>query len=794
VVVLTLSLVFTLLILIIGMNFTFSKVYEFEASNKYENIDVVITYDEYSSSRLINKRYLLDDYVEEIYYSLSFFNLDVLVEGDNPYYARLMSSLPNEFELLVDMDVNISTNEMIITESYAEEKGIEIGDLIIFSVFGHAFEYEVGEIFPDKGLFLGTTFYIDKATLFEEAYGLGTLTNFGNAVYIVTREGINIDTLISELAADEHFSIYHIFPTIDQEDIAEKAADLSSMLLALGLIVLIAVIMVLDSLFPIVNRELRQQMGVAGTLGADKRFVWHINIIQWLIYTLLAFVFAYILSLFIINYGITVYGFSGFIPIKASTLMLSLAFVMAFVLFRAFIGYKHEERLSVASQSYDKKYLRLKVRYRLIILSTIILGLELAFGFFPLGIKGLIISVSSLYLALNLSSLALVFFSKLLSGSKRKTVFSVFQTKYLISNKHIHQSLRVVLISLLALVLIFSVRTFMFGEIDNFYEVMDFDLAIVNINDYEDSLVTEMDGYDINESDPAIFYRNIVLRFSDDEIETSKFFVSMDYEHSTRYFNFIFDNTVFDQNQVSDEIPYLLLPINFQLIYGLEIGDVVYVDLNYKLENIQMTVGGFIDTNFDNIVFSNIVQVSAFTQTAKPNAIFMNTNDKETLFSDLVRDYSDDMYYIMDPIAYFANTVESVSAITDYFTYFTLFMIICFVIIIFNNTILVFYGLKTDLARIKVLGAGDGIFIRNLVKEYLLILSIIILIGIGEVSILSEHLKYVVLLTRFYKNISSTPLTIINGCAIVGLVLILSYIYYYLNIKKIKIIEEVKIY
>jgi len=116
------------------------------------------------------------------------------------------------------------------------------------------------------------------------------------------------------------------------------------------------------------------------------------------------------------------------------------------------------------------------------------------------------------------------------------------------------------------------------------------------------------------------------------------------------------------------------------------------------------------------------------------------------------------------------------------------------VIIIFNNTILVFYGVKNDLAKIKVLGAENSLFIVNLFREYLMILLIVILIGIVEISILSEHLKYVVLLTSFYKNISSTPLTIINGCAIVSVVMIFSYLYYFYNIKKIKIIEEIKIY
>ncbi len=794
VVILTLSLVFTLLLMLLGMNFSLSKIYEFESANIYQDIDIVMTYDEYSSSRLINKRYLTDEYSMDIRYSLSFFNLDVLIEDDSPYYAKLMSALPHEFELLVDMDVNTFQNQMIITESFAKEYGLMIGDTVSFSVFDKTYEYEVGDIFKDTGLFSGITFYIDKEKLFEDAYGLGTLTNFGNEIYIYTFEETTISTLIADLKMDEHFQDYHIFPTFDQEYITEKANDTSSMMLALGLIVLIAILMVLDSLFPIVNKEIRQQLGITETLGADSRFLWHVNLRQWMIYTLISFVLAYGITLFSINYGTKVYGYVGFIPIKLTTTLLALAIVLIFVIFRAKLGFSKEEKLSLAAKSYDKTYLRYKLKYWLMILSGVVLIVEMIFGFLPLGYKGLIISISSLYLAMTLASLVLIYLSKLLAKFGKMSVFKIFQLKYLQTNKHIHQSLKVIMISLMALVLIFSVRVFMFGEVDNFYKAMGFDLAVVNIYDYDDSLNEDIADFAVTSNDPAVFYHNIVIHLADGEVETSRFFISMNYESVDKYFNMDFENSYYTNSQISADEPYALLPINFQLVYGLEVGDVIYLDLNYKLENIEMTIGGFINTSFDNIVYSNIFEVEGYSLEAKPNSIFINTDDKDNTFDDLVRDYSDNMYYIMDPELYFADTVASVMNLTDYFTVFTLFMIICFVIIIFNNTILVFYGLRNDLAKIKVLGAKDSTFIANLAKEYLVVLSIVFLIGLGEILILSEHLKYVVLLTNYYKNISSTPLTIINSCAIVSIVLICSYLYYFYNIKKIKVVNEIKIY
>ncbi|HPJ23853.1 MAG TPA: hypothetical protein PK113_02975, partial [Bacillota bacterium] len=179
---------------------------------------------------------------------------------------------------------------------------------------------------------------------------------------------------------------------------------------------------------------------------------------------------------------------------------------------------------------------------------------------------------------------------------------------------------------------------------------------------------------------------------------------------------------------------------------------------------------------------------------AKPNAIFVNIDNKDLLFQDFVRDFSARMYYIMDPDIYFESVISSVENITDFFTVFTMFMIVCFVIIIFNNTILVFYGLKSDLAKIKVMGARTKTFGINLTKEFAMLFSIVIVIGLIEIEILSKYLTYVVLLTNYYKNIHTTPLTNIYGCVIVGIVMISSYVYYCYQINKIKIIEEIKIY
>ncbi|HPJ24322.1 MAG TPA: FtsX-like permease family protein, partial [Bacillota bacterium] len=429
-------------------------------------------------------------------------------------------------------------------------------------------------------------------------------------------DGYDIDQVIQEMKVDSNFSGYSIFPTLDWDYINNKAMDLVAMLLALGLIVMMAVVMVLDSLFPIVNINLRQQLGVTKTLGANSKFIWHVNLIQWLIYTIISFLIGMGLSLFIINYGIHVYGFDGYIPLKLLTIVLAFTIVSTFIVLRALISFHRENRQSIASQSKNRRFNRLKIKYPLVALALVVLAVELIFKPFGLAIHSLIIVITSIYLALNLSSVILVYMSEWIGKARKKSLFSIFQLKYLRTNMHIQQSLRVVVISLLAVVLIFAVRTFMFNEIDNFYDAVRFDLAIVNVYDYDDALMDEIETYDITYAQDAIFYRDIEINFSEDDLETCRFFVSMDYENLNQFFNFDYDIQSIDPSYISDETPYVILPINFQLIHQVNIGDTITLDLNAKLEDISVVIAGFIDTNFDNILYSNIIHVGAYENVA----------------------------------------------------------------------------------------------------------------------------------------------------------------------------------
>jgi hypothetical protein len=463
-----------------------------------------------------------------------------------------------------------------------------------------------------------------------------------------------------------------------------------------------------------------------------------------------------------------------------------------YIVIRAFVSYTRENMQSAVSQSTDKRHAIYKPNYALVIVATCLLFLEYQFEPFGLAIHSLVIVLLSIYIVLNVASIVLVQLSRILSKILKPSFFKIFQLKYLQTNKHIHQSLRVLFISLVSIVLIFSVRSFMFGEIDRFKETMNFDLALTNIYDYDDELYSELSTYDANAYSEAVFYRNIMIHFNEQESQPVNFLVSMDVDVLHNYFNLDVNNV--DEQLMTNDALYVLLPKDFELVYDLHKGSVVNLNLNYLLEDVDAVVAGFLDTNFDNIIYCNIYSVAQYAEFAKPNTIFIKSEHPEVLFQQLVSAYSGKMYYVLDPNVYFSDILEGVSNLTNYFTIFTSYMILCFAIVIFNNTLLIFYALKSDLARLKVLGSDNKLLISSLLKEFIIILCIILVLGFIEIKVLSIYLKNVVLLTNFYKDISSTPLTILYGFILTYIVLLSSYVYYFIKIKNVDIVEEIRIY
>ncbi len=795
VIILTLSLILTALIMLFSITSVLRSVFTKEAEQQYPNVDVVVSYDEYSLSRLVNRRYLADDYANDTNFVLSFFNVDSLTKFNGQmFYTTLYSALPSEFETLTNSDINISGNEAVITASLAKARDISVGDTISFDILDTTVNYTVKEIKEDYGVFSGNSIFVNKQVLFNELFGIDYLNNLGNTLYIQLKPNVDKYDFIAALKEDPNYSTYDIYPTVDNEYVINHSNELSSMYMGLGMILVIAIFLVVASLFPVITRDIKTELGVVNTLGADRKFIWKVYLLQWLWLILIAFCISSVLSLVIINIGTRMYGIKSIIFYSPYSLALALGIVIIFIYLGALISYRKLTGLSVISQSRDKRYDKVKINPWLFIVSTIIFGVFIIFKPFSLPVNSLVMVLTSIYSTLVLLSVLIKLVTRIIESSKqKKSVFKLFQNRYLNNNKHIHQSVKVLFVSLVVIIMVFSIRTYLNDEIQKFPDEMRFSLALVNVNNYQDSLLSDVSNEPgVTNAAPAALYTNINIHFNDDSTKVSKFFVSMDWNETEKYFNF--NASIVPDEYKNNALPYVILPKDFAMIYGLKLGDTISLDLNYKIKGISVVVGGFFDTNFAQIVYSNIYQKPEYQDIVKINSVFINSNNVQTTFQSLVQKYSLKMYYVLDANAYFGTIIDQMNKVSNFFMILTAFMISCFLIVVFNNTLLMFYDLKPDLAKIRVLGISRKQITLNILLEFILISAIIFIVGFTEVKVLSAYLKNIIVFVKYYKDISATAVDIVYGFILTFLMLLLSYIYYLYKINNIRIIDEMKFY
>jgi ABC-type antimicrobial peptide transport system permease subunit len=96
--------------------------------------------------------------------------------------------------------------------------------------------------------------------------------------------------------------------------------------------------------------------------------------------------------------------------------------------------------------------------------------------------------------------------------------------------------------------------------------------------------------------------------------------------------------------------------------------------------------------------------------------------------------------------------------------------------------------------KIKVLGQSRKAFLKDGLKEYLLILIILTLVGIIVTLIFSEYFRYLLLFFNYYKHLTANISSVIIALILIYLSSFLSVIYYNRLIKNARISDTIKMY
>lgn len=778
----TLSLIFALFVMMLGVRNIFRDVFIKEAEARYPYADLIISYDEYSPARLINKRHLRD--YDNIEHALAFFNLQVLTsyEGDM-FYGQLFSSLPHEFEIFMDHEISISGNEMMITDAFAKEKGVAVGDSITIDLLGKTLTYQVSSVMKEHAIFSGTSFFIDKTSLLESLYGLSQLSNFGNVVYIKTTQS---EALYQALKTDTNYQNYAIRYAVDIDQIEQLITEQISMVILAGFIVLAALIIVLNSLFPIVLKDIYQEIGVFETLGDDRKLGYWVCFYQWVVYASISFIIGWILAQIVVNISAIIYGLNAFLLIDLAIVFYSVLILFGIIILSNFFLMRKYYQKEMITKIKDRRYVLTTIHTALLGLALV--GLIVFLSFKPLTpeYNALMIVGLSLYVSLNLTTLLLKGYGKLFS--KSKTTFSLFQAKHMGDNKNIHQSLNVIFIAFIVVGIMLTTRFFISKQIDEVREMHQFNFLMLNIHDYNDAIIDELLTYDVTDAAPGMFYQHITAYTHDNQFLIIMF-VSTEASKFNQFYGY--DISAVSPDVLALDIPYVMLPSSYEKVYHLKAGDRLHIDLSPELRQVEFVVGGFIPTDFDQVVYTNLAEKPAVFG-VNYNAVIMNANNPQETMNVLIQNFGGRMFYLVDAQAAVADKLAQVENILVFFTVLTVFVIFSFLMVVFNNTRLKFASLKADYAKIKVLGISNQDNFKNLAKEFFILCGVLLVVGILEVIVLSVYLKDMLLFFDYYKNMTASIPGVLIAFGLVFLSLLISYWAYFVQISNIFVSEEIR--
>jgi hypothetical protein len=530
-------------------------------------------------------------------------------------------------------------------------------------------------------------------------------------------------------------------------------------------------------------------MGVLNIIGDEKKQGYRIALSQWGYYILISFVAGVIISHLVVNVGGYFYGIDSFILINPLISLSALATVFFLVFLKNFLLVRNRYKLSSVVNTTNKRYAYAK--YNFILIAFLVLGLLLIMILEPFSrkVNSLIIVVLSLYLSMIFVIHVFKYLAKLLSG--RKSSFRLFNLNHIKANRHIHQSLSVIFLSFIVVAIMLTVRFYIAKEVSEVMSDNKYDILMVNLYDYEDALVDEVRSFDIESADEALVYEDVYLNINESKKVLIKNFVSLDETSYADYFDFELVNSV--SNSQTIDLPEIYLPYSFSDVYGFEEGDVIDLDLAPDLRGIEFVISGFINTSYDHFVYSDIYDRMPELN-LKFNTIFINSDNTESTIDELIENYSSSMYYFIDAQEQLDQQLNLTRSVLALFTVITVFIILSFMFVVYNNTLLRYYSLKSDYAKVVVLGMSNKKIARNLSMEYLFMILSMILIGLIEAFILSEHFKNVLLFFDYYKNIKANYFAITIAYLAIFISLLFSYKIYYDKIKMIDITEETRTY
>jgi len=774
---------------------TFRQIFTMERVETYRDVDFMMTYDANSSTRIMNKRTIARDYADRFAFFASFFNFYASVgAGQETGYAQVYSSSVAEMERMIQTDLpSLQAGEAVLTASFAERLGLAEGSVFDLYVGGIAYPYRVVRIAADVGILEGDSLFVEKTALLELVYGASDLSNLGNTVYFALAPGVDADATIAALAAEAEYASFVFTKAVDENDIARMATFNSSIFIGVGMMAILALVLVLRSVFPILFRDFTQQIGVVKILGGSDRFAFRVWLWEFAILLAATSPLGALLAWYVFSIIAPMVGVAGTVFLDPGLTFAALGSITLLVFVELAIRYDRLRRRSSVALSGDRRSEREPAAVVLFGAGVAIFILLHAAGWVGSPWGRAAETAAAMIAVFSGSGLALKGIAALFRSARKATAFGLFTARHLAFDRIAHNALKVATMAIVVIAITSMLNLFIVRATDAVARQMKADYVLSNIFDYDPSLKDEIiAAYGPESIDEAIFYTKTVL-YTDQGEKRLRYSVSIDIAALDEYFDFAIDDDARTRFADTTRLQ-VLLPVSLGKVYGLQEGDEVTLGISKDLPSATAVVAGFIDTYFDSIALMNIVGVPAYRDVAPVNALFINVAGDGETATAMIRDYASRMYFLVDVQETYAEIAGLFLSVARYLALIGWAVVFCFAVVILNNAVLVYDAMKADYARLITLGAGRTVLFRLFAGEALILAGLAAAAATAIVAVFFPAMPELMLLFDNYKTIPLDPATAAFAIGAGTLVFLIGYGTYFVKVKRMRIVDEIKQY
>jgi ABC-type lipoprotein release transport system permease subunit len=719
-----------------------------QAVERYGSIDMIVTFDANSDRRILNQRKLSTDYAAIGEWS-TFFNTTAYAEDRT---VQLFGGSDGGMRFLTGSTrFPIDGDEAFITASLAESWNVEIGDRIDIQLKGVAYAYQVVGIETDKGLFADDAVFVDKTALLSRLFAFEGLSNLGNTIYFRLDDVGQIDAWIDVLKSDPEYADFDFIKIIDPITFARIANYTTSVLLSIMLLGIVAVFVVIRSVVPLFHRDFQHQTGVLKPLGAPRGWVEKRWMIQFGVLAILALPIGWALQIVIFELGRSAYGIQSPIAFPVGRLLFgSLAFVLVFGLL-SWLEIRRFSALSAMEAARDRRIG--KASSSLYVFGVLVLLFLLnAFVFrFPDGVRAAIAFLLGVAIVMESFPAAFVFLGYLFRKG-RPSYFGLVSAPWLASSKPMHGAIRVAFITTLVLTSSFSIVRFVDTEADRIVAMVNADYLLANVFDYSDAMKTSLESFEgVDSVNEAILFDFQTMTFRD-HTKIFRYHVSMESEDWENAFAFPISDG-FETRLNDSQTLYAAVPISIAKSMGIQLGDTIVLEAGSALGALEFEVAGFLETNYDNLILTNLIAHSPSRLTQSINALFLEAAPSQALFHAIASEYGARMYAIVSMATLVESIREPIVGATRFIIVISISFALAFCVVLWNNARMVFHQFKPDYARYWVLGASKRELIGRVAAEFLAMSVLLSAAAAFSVAILLPAANETMLLLGFYKEV-----------------------------------------